>query len=236
MTKLSQIKQACKSNNHELIKHLLDSAESNELKRQVFLKVIHYYEQEEGLFPVGYSILFIEWLLNNKDFDTARDYIVKLNRLDITNERISELIFEYIIKANESDYRKRFNENLELLKKNKIIFSREEFNFEHVKQNVLTIANYQDKYSVVERKSILFLSDAINFDEIQRLLVEDHSIYLIYDDLKKFYYILLFEDLSKLSQYIEQKKIIFLLVKLVKIDICWKIFSHPCLFHSLIIM
>ncbi len=80
---LKQIEQACRDKDSLLIKHLLDSIDSKELKRQAFLTIINYYEKEEGRFPVGYSILFLEWLLQNGDIDTAKDYIVKLNQLGV---------------------------------------------------------------------------------------------------------------------------------------------------------
>ena len=203
MEKLTQIDQLCKDHNHELIKRYIDSVEAEELKREIFLKIITYFEEEEGQFPMGYSMLFIEWLLKNQDVDTARDYFVKLNRLGVANGRMSELIYEYIIEPDETQYRERYNNNLELLNKNKVLFSKCKFDFDDIKKDILTIANFQDKYFVGEGRSRLLIVNTLDVEQIQELLDMDRCIYLVYDDLKKFYYLLLFEDFSRLKKYIE---------------------------------
>lgn len=210
---LSQIEEACKNNRSTDVMNLLDSVESGELKRQTFLTIINYYEQEEGRFPIGYSILFLEWLLQNGDLDTAKDYIVKLNQLGIEKEQISELIFEYIIKPNEAAYRERFNKNIALLEKNKILFKKQTFDFEQIKKNILIVSNYQidtkNETREKEQWPTFLLVDVINLDQLKRLLGKGHLIYLVYEDLRKFYFLLLFEDLVQISQYCQEKKIIF---------------------------
>ncbi len=208
MTKLFQIEQACKDNNYELVKHLLDSLDSPNLKREAFERIIEYYENKSS-FPVGYSLLFITNLLQHRDLTTAMNHIRKCKQIGVAEESISQLVYENLIKPNESYYKENFNKNVQLLQSNKILFSNLTFDFEDIKKDVLTIANYQDKYFVIEGKSTLLLADGINLNEIQRLLEEGRFIYLIYGDLKKFYYMLLFEDLSRLSRYIQEKKIIF---------------------------
>ncbi len=210
MEVLTQIEQACKDNNHGLNISILDSVESEELKKQAFLKIIDYYEKVSQI-PYKYYIHFIEWLLKNGDINTAKNYILKCNNLEIGHEEISELIYEYIIKPDESQYRQRFDKNLELLLKYDLLFSELTFDFEDIKESLFLCANDQAGFGndlIAEQKTAYLLVDVISLELIQKLLEVGHTVYLIYGDLNKFYYMLLFEDLSRIDQYIRESKIV----------------------------
>ncbi len=206
-----QLEQACRDSDHESIKQELDSIESYELKKEAFQKIIDYYENEKGRFPVGYCLLFIEWLLKNRDLDTAGDYIARLDCFGVAGERVSGLIFEYVIKPEEPYYRERFERNLEILKRNRVLLSEQEFDFEDAIQNITTIKNYQTGLNAdtnTGENSCLMAIDIINFETVQEILEKEDLVYLVYDDLKKFYYVLLFEDLRAIIQNIETEKVL----------------------------
>jgi spore maturation protein CgeB len=206
-----QLEKACRDSDHESIKQELDSIESYELKKEAFQKIIDYYENEKGRFPVGYCLLFIEWLLKNRELDTAGDYIARLDCFGVAGERVSGLIFEYVIKPEEPYYRERFERNLEILKRNRVLISEQEFNFEDAIQNITTIRYDQTGLNAdtnTGKNSSLMAIDIINFEVLKEILEKKDLVYLVYDDLKKFYYVLLFEDLRVIIQNIETEKVL----------------------------
>ncbi len=193
---LTQIKKACMDNNHKSVRQGLDKIESDELKRKAFLKIIDYYENEQTSFPVGYVILFIEWLLKKRDFDGAADNIEKLKQVGIARDRISELVYEHLIKPNEKEYEERFKRNLDLLKENGILFSHETLDFECIKKNITTIKSVSThpegfiKAVSLEKVSYLFV-DMADMSLIQKILDAGNLLYLVYDDISRFYYMLI---------------------------------------------
>ena len=203
----NSIEQACKENNHAYVKQCLDAMESDDIKREAFLNIINYYENELAQFPVGYVVLFIEWLLKSRDFDEAGKYIEKLSGMDIVKERISEHIYEYVIKPDEPEYEKRFNRNLAILKENGVLFSKQAFDFQSIRKKITTIRKLQshseeNNMPELHKTSFLFV-DLIDMKLIQRILGAGNLLYLIYDDIRKFYYMLLFEDMLSIKKNIE---------------------------------
>ena len=116
METLDLIEQACKDRNHDEIRKYLDAIDSSELKKDTFLKIINYYENTEGNFPVAYAMLFLDWTLKSEDYITGGQFIKKLSKLGVSEERIANLVYENIIKSQEAFYEERFNTNLELIK------------------------------------------------------------------------------------------------------------------------
>lgn len=211
MENIILIEKECKDSNHESIKEILDSIESYEPKKAAFLKIIDYFEKNEARLPVGYYVLFIEWLLKSGDVDTASDYIVRLNQLGIPKEKISELIFRHVIKPDESHYRERFNGNLEILKKNNVLISDHLFDFEHACRHIKTLRNYQAEFStgtINEENSSILAVNIMDFKLIERILAKEHILYLVYHDLTKLYFMLMFEDFALLENYIETGNIV----------------------------
>lgn len=205
---LSQIEQACKNNNHVSVMQCLNEIDSDNLKKNTFLKIIDYYENEEARFPVGYVILYIEWLLKKRDVDEAGGYIEKLNSMGIEKERIAELIYEYVIKPDEPEYEARFNSNLEMLTENRVLFSRHTFDFHDVKKRIANIRNvqaYPEKFrdALNEKKNSLLFVDPADMEMIKRALEGGNLVHVVYDDLEKFHHMLLFEDLSLIRKNIE---------------------------------
>jgi len=212
MDKLAQIDQACKKNNHDLINQLINSIDSDDQKRDAFLKIFNSYE-EEGLFPIGYSLLFIKWLIRKHDLISAMDQIMRCVKKGVPEKRLSQFIYEDFIKPDEASYRERFNRHLQLLERHEILFAEQEFDFDVVKREILIIANYQKSFFLPDslyqqnHKRIL-MADVTDTEIMRRVLENNNVVYLVYDDLKKFYYLLLFEDLSGLSKYMEGKSIL----------------------------
>ncbi len=205
---LARIEQACKDNNHEAVRQILDIIESDDLKKKAFLKTINYYENEEAVFPAGFVILFIKWLAKNGDFNEAGIYIEKMDQAGIGKERISELIYEYIIKPEEQIYELRFKRNMELLTKNRILFTEDTFDFDYVKKKITFIKkmySYPEGFmrAVSFKKESYFLVDLTDMDMIRRLFDRGNYLYLAYNDLSKFYYMILFEDLLSIRKNIE---------------------------------
>ena len=206
---LARIEQACRDNDHDSVKRGLNDIESDELKRNVFRKIIDYYENEEARFPVGYVVLFIVWLLEKRDFREAGKYIERLNRAGVAGERISELVYEHVIKPDEMEYAERFKRNLEMLQKNKVLFSKLAFDFHDIKKKITSIGNYEtyseDFMGVVSlKKRSCLLVDMADMKLVRKILEAGNYLYLIYDDPGKFYYMLLFEDLLEIKNNIEK--------------------------------
>ncbi len=216
MEQVLQIEQACSSDNHEVIMSLINSAGSFDLKKELFLKIIESYENR-SLFPVAYLLLFIKWLTQNNDYKTAMEYINQCRETGVAEERLSEIIFENVIKPEEAFYRAKFHENIQLLQKQNILFSKQEFDFDQIKKQVFIIENLQpdipdNSLKKFDKEKRPLLIDIINIRFINNLLNENY-IYLVYNDLHLFYYMLLFEDLSGIGQYIKQKRLIFFVGK-----------------------
>lgn len=215
MEEILQIGQACKDGNHELIKRLLDSIDSEDFKKQAFIKVINYYENEESLFPAGYLLFFIRWLLQHNDYAAAMEYILKCRRAGVAEDRISQLIFKTVIEPNEALYKENFNQNLNLLQRNKMLISGQVFDFEQIKKKVLMIANCcppvpdKVKKGLFNKDKIFLMVDIADMEMLPEAVKALNYVYLVYEDIQILYYLLLFEDLSGLSEYIEQKKIVF---------------------------
>ena len=209
---LFQIEKACGINNQELIKHTLNSISSDEFKKRVFLKVIAYYE-DKRLFPVGYYLLFIKWLIDKSDLVSATEHIMKCMQKGVKEDRISDIVYECLIKPNETAYQKTFNRNLHLLISCGVLFTGLEIDFDKAKQEITTIvSNYQEDFPddlSDQEGNRVFMADVINTEIISQVLEKNNTIFLVFDDIKKFYYMLLFEDLSGLKEYIKGKKILF---------------------------
>ncbi len=208
MELLAQIEKACRENNHDSVRQDLGAIEQQDIKRSAFLKIIDYYENEKSQFPVGYVILFIEWLLINGDLRIAGNYISKLHRMGIDRERISALIYEHVIKPDEAVYQERFKNNLEILTKNEMLVSNQNFNFDDIKRRMSRLKRYSPYENIDNllqlNKSSLLLIDVTDMELIQNILDAANYLYLVYDDLDQFYYMLMFEDLLSIRKYIEQ--------------------------------
>jgi spore maturation protein CgeB len=208
-----QIEKACSDNDHETIIRAIDTMKSEELKKESFLKIINYYEKRESRLPVGYYVRFIEWLLKTGDVDTAGDYVERLNRLGVTKKRISELIYEYVIKPDEAHYREKFERNIALLKENRILISEHSFDFAHVSRNIPSIRNYHREFSagmIGEENTSLMAVDVMDFQLIEDFLMDGHFLYIVYRDLKKLYFMLMFEDFGAIEKYIVTGNIVIL--------------------------
>ncbi|GBD95707.1 MAG TPA: hypothetical protein ENG83_04285 [Nitrospirae bacterium] len=219
MQEIIEIEEACASGNHETVVSMLESIDSFDIKKEAFLKIIGYYENK-SLFATGYVLSFVKWLIFNRDYKTAMEYINKCRKKSVAEERLSQLIFESLIKPDETFYKEKFNKNLRLLRENNILFSEQEFDFDQIKKQLLIIADYQPAIpeSLLEKVNGKrpLLIDIINVEFINNLLNVNY-VYLVYNDVKLFYYMLLFEDFSGIDQYIKQKRLIFFLGKEKKI-------------------
>jgi spore maturation protein CgeB len=214
MEEVLQIERACASNNHDTVMSVLNSIDSFDSKKQAFLKIIEYHK-EQSRFPVGYIFLFIRWLLQNNDRKTAMEYILKCRQNGVAEDRISHLIYETIIKPDESFYKNNFNKNLRLLQQHKILISDRAFDFDQIKKQVQIITNCHPPVpeSLLEKLSdadkVSLIVDITDMDVLIKVLNAVKFTYLVYDDVQEICYMLLFEDLSRLSEHIEYKKIIF---------------------------
>lgn len=200
------IEQACRENNREVLGSIIESAESDELKKQVFLQIIECYSTSLN-FPVGYVLLFIKWLLQKQDRATAMEQILRCRKMGVPEERLSGLIYEYLIKPKELYFREKFNKNLQLLQGSRIFFTNTSFDFDQIKKNISVIAGKQPDlpdFLVQQEGKTFFLVDVTDIEIINRSLEKKNALYLVYDDLRKFYYMLFFEDLSSLSKYMER--------------------------------
>jgi len=211
MEQLIEIDRACGENDHELIKSLLASVDSSELKRQGYEKVIEHYERL-SLFPVGYLLWFIRWLISIQDYSSAMEQIEKCKMNHVDEDRLSEIVYENLIQPNENFYRERFNRNLSLMRDNEIIYSEYEFNFEEIKREICIISNNQpdidgETLDQFENKRI-FVVNTINMNVISRILDMAICVYLVYDSIQAFYYLLLFEDFHVLNDSVQKKKLI----------------------------
>lgn len=208
---LSEIEKACKDNNHDRIKHLIDSSESYELKKGSLLKVIEHYEGQ-SLFPSGYYLWLIKSFLQNHDLSAAMTHILKCCNAGMSQEKLSRLIFENLIEPMESHYKRVFDANMQLLRDHGVLFSDREFNFDRIKNDLSIIADCRTisaEHLLGAEKKRIFLADVVNTGMILDILKKDNIVFLAYDDFRKFYYMLFFEDISKLSKYIERKILLF---------------------------
>ncbi len=209
-----QLEQACADNNHEVLMSVLNSIPSFNSKKQALLKIIEYYERK-SIFPVGYITLLIKWLLQKNDRLEAMDYILKCFQNGVANDQIAHMIYENLIKENEVYYKDNFNRNLQLLQKHNVLISKHDFVFEQIKKNILLIANYLPpapdnlKEELLLNDKKLLLVDILDMEMLVEVLNIVDFTYLVYSDLQQIYYMLLFEDYSELSDYIEQRRIIF---------------------------
>ncbi|MCL4456651.1 MAG: glycosyltransferase [Nitrospirae bacterium] len=204
------IDDACRNNAHNTLKNILDSIELPQLKKQAFNRIIAYYESQ-ALFPAGYSLLFIQWLLKCHDLSSAMEQILKCKKYGITEEKLSGIIYEFLIRPQEENYKQIFNKNIQLLQENKLLFSDYIFEFDCIKKEMGVISNAQFTTIFVQKESKRpFLVDVIDIAAIQKGLEESDMVFLVvFDDLQKFYYLLFFEDLSSLVKYLKQKKVLF---------------------------
>jgi spore maturation protein CgeB len=208
---LAQIDQACEENDHELIKSLLTSVGSSYLKRQAYEKVIKYFEKQ-SLFPVGYMMWFIQWLICTHNYPSAMEQIEKCKMHGVDDDRLSEIVYENLIKPEEAFYRDRFNKNLSLMRDNKILFSDYEFNFEEVKKKICIIANSQPRISedtlVQFENKRIFVVDIMNVNVIGNILDKALCVYLVYSSIQMFYYLLLFEDFHEVNDSMNKRRLI----------------------------
>ena len=167
------IDDACRNNVHNTLKSILDSIELPQLKKQAFNRIIAYYESQ-ALFPAGYSLLFIKYLLQNNELTVAMEQILKAREKGVDEKRISQLVYEHLIKPNELFYRETFRKNLEILHGNGVLISTMEFDFEQIKHNVIIILDCQDNSfsaSLFEqKKASFFLPDVTNMKMIGDML------------------------------------------------------------------
>ena len=213
MEQILQIEQACALNNHEAVMSVMGSIESYDMKKQAFLKIIEYHE-ERSRFPVGYLLLFIRWLLQNNDRKTAMEYILRCRQNGVDEARLSDLIYETVIKPEELLYKERFNRNLQLLIKNGVLISGRIFDFEQIKKQVLMVANFLNpvpdmiKKDLFNKEKIFLILDVVDMELVAATVNARDFTYLVYDNVQMLYYLFLFEDLSGLSMQLEQKKVV----------------------------
>lgn len=214
MEQIFQIEQACASNDNETVMSVLESIDSLDIKKQAFLKIIEYHETRSR-FPVGYMFLFMKWLLQNNDRKTAMEYILKCRQNGVDEARISHVIYESVIKPDEAFYRENFNKNLQMLQKHKVLFYNQVFDFEQLKKEVLMVADCQLtvpddlQKELCNKDKISLMVDVTDMKLPIKLLNAVNFTYLVYDDVRLFYYLLLFEDFSGISGHIKQRKIVF---------------------------
>ncbi len=205
----SDIDDACRNNAHNTLKSIVDSIELPQLKKQAFNRIIAYYESQ-ALFPAGYSLLFIQWLLKCHDLSNAMEQILKCKKHGITEEKLSGIIYEFLIRPQEENYKQIFNKNIQLLQENKLLFSDCIFEFDCIKKEMGVISNAQITTIFAQKESKRpFLVDVIDIAAIQEGLEKSDIVFLVFDELQKFYYLLFFEDLSSLVKYLKQKKVLF---------------------------
>lgn len=200
------LEQACRENNREALGSMIESAESDELKKQVFLQIIEYYSANLN-FPVGYVLIFIKWLLQKQDRATAMEQILRCRKMGVPEERLSGLIYEYLIKPKELYFREKFNKNLQLLQSSRIFFTNSSFDFDQIKKDISVIAGKQPDLPdilVQQEGKTFLLVDVTDTEVITNSLEKKNALYLVYENLRKFYYMLFFEDLSVLSKYMER--------------------------------
>lgn len=160
----------------------------------------------------------LERLLKNNNINDATDHILKhFQSMDTTDDKLSELIYEHYIRTDESLFFKRFNKNLEILKRYEAVFPELNIVFEDIKKKTFTYHGWsllREKEIIINKSetdsSLLLIVDLINLDVIKGYIGGRDCLYLTYDDLRNFYYILLFKDLSKIEEAIKEGKIVFL--------------------------
>lgn len=207
-----QLEDACTDGNQELIKQILAAIKSDEQKKQALLKIVECYE-DNGLFPVGYSLLLIKLLIQMHDLKSANEQIIKCLQRGVPEKKILKIVYDYVIKPDESFYQERFNNNLKLLRENRIVFPDHVNEFDQIKKKVSIIAGSRSDtpdgllktFDADERILIINITSA---EAIKNILKTLSVAYLLYDDLKKFYYMLLFEDFSQLYKYLKQNRIV----------------------------
>ena len=116
--------------------------------------------------------------------------------MGVVKERISEIIYEHIIKPGEPEYEKRFNANLDILTKNRVLFSKQDFDFHDIKKKITSLGNYRtqpEEFSAALNinESVLLFADLTDMGLIRKILEAGNLLYLVYEDLNSFYYMLL---------------------------------------------
>lgn len=204
-----RLESVCGAHDHEQIKEVLDSAESAIMRRSVFRKIISDYE-DMGLFPVGYYLMFIKWLIQGNDLFSATKHINRCLQKGVAKGRISQIVYENLIRPDESVFRDRFNMNMQLLKSHGTLFSGLDFNFDQIKSEITVIVNQQDcmPEGLKEQKDGgVLLADVVNIDLMRKVLERDNILFLAFDDIKKFYYMLLFESMLDIEKYIKSRRV-----------------------------
>ena len=129
MEKILQIENACRADDKEMVRQILASLDSDALKEEAFHRITGHYE-DRGLFPAGYVLMFIKWLIQKKNVLAADEYIGKALREGVPEAKVSKIIYEYLIKPDESRFRERFRRNLEILKRSGVFLSGMNMDFE----------------------------------------------------------------------------------------------------------
>ncbi|GEM_PF-505441 len=206
-----RLDKACEDNDSKTAKHILDSIDSDETKREAFQRIISYYEHA-GLFPVGYSLLFIKWLIQKRDLKSAMRNILECRQKGVEEEIVSQIVYEYLIRPAESSYREVFDNNLQLLERNGILFAGLDLDFDLVKRDMPVIADCGGAFPVSlneQKDKRILMADITNTDLIIDVFERNTVLYLVYKDIRKFYYLLVFEDFSKFRRHLETRKILF---------------------------
>ncbi|HBR18389.1 MAG TPA: hypothetical protein DD725_12485 [Deltaproteobacteria bacterium] len=155
----------------------------------------------------------IKHLLEKRNIQGAIDYIVKpSNSMNLNDEELSKIVFEYYIHHNEPACREVFDRNIKLLKDNHVLFTNLGCGFDDIKRNAFTKAyclNTTANLSMSKATDqIFFVVDFTNIEVLKKFL-EIGVVYLVFDNPGNFYAMLLFNDLSDFRKYIEANKIIF---------------------------
>ena len=158
-------------------------------------------------------------LLKNRNIDEAIEHVVKhFLSMRVTDERLSDIIYEYYIKPDENTFLERFNKNVQFLKSHNVLIPDFCPDFENAKISTFAYHGWsllKEKEIIISKSqsesSLLLLVDLINLDIIQGYVEGRKCLYLAYDDLRNFYYLLIFEDLSLLEKDINAGKIVFLI-------------------------
>ncbi|MBL7048023.1 MAG: glycosyltransferase family 1 protein [Nitrospira sp.] len=210
--KMTELESACKDNDHELVKSVLGSLETPELKSKGFKKIIAYYK-ESAAAPVGYMMFYAQWLISQDDLSEAMKLLREIRQLGVDDERISAFIYNSLIKPREAEFSARYHRNMELLKTNGVLFNDSDISFNVITKKLLVISEYQSSVpdsmiDCFEMSIPQMLVDIISVKTILYALSKTEMLYLVYDDMQYLYYMLLFEDLNQFLSFISKKRIL----------------------------